>query len=148
MAYFQDLSPYSYHQSGVRPGTQNIGWLEAKHRFPKGTVPVLFLRKLWKLCKVPIVQTRGFHVCEFCNMPTNEVPKLEFENEILNLGSAEIRAFHPDGQIYAAPNLIFHYVRSHSYQPPSVFIQAVMTGPDPETKDYAEKLRIAGFLRK
>jgi hypothetical protein len=146
MAFFEDLSAYCYHPSGIRPGTKNVGWIEPQKPFSKGIVPEMFLKRLWHLCKIPVVQTRGFHVCELCNMPSDVVPTLEFEGEILKLGSAEIRAIAP-GVIYAAPNLIFHYVRDHEYKPPQAFIDAVINGPGPETADYRDQLRALSFLK-
>lgn len=42
------------------------------------------------------------------------------------LGSAEIRVKAKDGRIYAAPNLIYHYVAEHDYDPPKEFIEALL----------------------
>lgn len=141
MSFFPDLSPYSYHRSDIRTGTLNIGWLETKEPFPKGTVSDTFLKKLWQFCKLPVVQTRGFHVCDLCNMRTDVVPLVEFQGETLELGSAEIRVFAKGGQIYAAPNLIFHYVRVHGYKPLQAFIDAVLAEPGPESEEYRVRLR-------
>jgi hypothetical protein len=146
MAFFEDLSAYTYHASGIRPGTQNVGWIEPQKPFSKGIVPEAFLKQLWRLCKIPVVPTRGFHVCGLCNMSTDVVPTLDFEGEILKLGSAEVRVIAPN-VIYAAPNLIFHYVRDHEYKPPQAFIDAVLNGPSPETADYREQLRALSFMK-
>jgi hypothetical protein len=146
MAHFPDLSPYSFHQSGVRPGTQNIGWIDGEHPFPRGAVSEAFLKRLWQYCKVPVVQTRGFHTCDLCNMPAEVVPLVDFEGETLKLGSAEIRILGVNSVIYAAPNLVFHYVRDHGYKPPQPFIDAVLTGPAPDSTAYQSKLRALGFL--
>jgi hypothetical protein len=147
MAFFEDLSPYCYHESGVRPDTQNIGWLEAKKPFPTATVSGAFLKQLWQFCKIPVVQTRGFHVCDLCDMPAEVIPTLEFEGEVLKLGSAEIRVFGGSGVIYAAPNLIFHYVKDHTYRPPQEFIDAVIAGPGPKTTEYRDQLRALSFSK-
>ena len=45
------------------------------------------------------------------------------------LGSAEIRVLGGGGKVYAAPNLIYHYVAKHKYRPPEEFIEAVMRVP-------------------
>ncbi len=147
MAFFQDLSLYCYQQSGVRSGTQNIGWIGAKEPFPKGDASDAFLKRLWQFCKVPVVQTRGFHVCDLCNMPTDVVPRFEFERETLKLGSAEIRVIGKDGLIYAAPNLIFHYVRDHRYKPPQAFVDAVLAVPGPESEEYRAYLKALSLLK-
>jgi hypothetical protein len=147
MAHFPDLSPYSYLESGVRPGTLNVGWIDATHPYPKGPVPEVFLKRLWQYCKVPVVQTRGFHVCDFCEILRDSIPRLDFEGETLYFGSAEIRIIGANGVIYAAPTLIFHYVRDHEYQPPQAFIDASLGEPAPGTADYRAQLRALSFLK-
>jgi hypothetical protein len=79
-------------------------------------------------------------------MPIDVMPTFEFERETLKLGSAEIRVFAV-GVIYAAPDLVFHYVRDHEYKPPQTFIDAVIAGPSPETEDYRHQLITLGFLK-
>jgi hypothetical protein len=58
----------------------------------------------------------------------------------LLLGSAEIRVFSNEGRIYAAPNLLFHYVCEHHYRPPKEFVQALRTGPRPPSQAYFDAL--------
>jgi len=55
---------------------------------------------------------------------------------MLKLGSAEIRVVGQDGTVYAAPDLIYHYVVVHDYRPPEEFIQAVMETPLPGTQEH------------
>jgi len=38
--------------------------------------------------------------------------------------------------VYAAPDLIYHYVVEHHYCPPDEFIQAVLEGPLPGSLEY------------
>ena len=140
MAFFPDLSPYCYHRSDIRPNTLNVGWLEINEAFPKGNASDAFIKTLWRFCKVPVVQTRGFHVCEFCNMRRDAVPLIELDGEKLKSGSSEIRVLAKNGVIYAAPHLVFHYVKDHGYQPPQEFIDAVLSGPEPESEDYRAQL--------
>jgi hypothetical protein len=40
------------------------------------------------------------------------------------LGSAEIRVQGADGTLYAAPNLVIHYMTAHHYCPPEEFCRA------------------------
>ena len=61
------------------------------------------------------------------------------------LGSAEIRVVSDEGQLYAAPNLIYHYVASHNYAPPSEFVRAVLLGPCPPEDRYYELLSRFGL---
>lgn len=45
------------------------------------------------------------------------------------LGSAEIRVTGEHGEIYAAPDLIYHYVADHHYKAPDAFVCAVLLAP-------------------
>ncbi len=66
----------------------------------------------------------------------------------LELGSAQIRVFGDRGQIYAAPNMLFHYVTAHHYKPPDEFIQALRHGPCPPDKEYFNRLKSLGLVWK
>ncbi len=125
MAYFGDLSDYAYAPGFVRPGTKAVGWLARGHAFPTMTVDEEVPDLLWLFCSISVVQTRGLHDCEFC--PTHSVRCFERNGQRLSLGSAEIRVFSPEGAIYAAPTLIYHYVAVHHYKPPDEFLQALRT---------------------
>lgn len=64
---------------------------------------------------------RGFHRCEFCSddqifANKNGVARM--------LGSAEVW-LPGEGVLYAAPNLIVHYIGVHGYQPPDEYIRAI-----------------------
>lgn len=135
---FDDLTPYSY---GAAPGNGalNIGWLATGTAFPQVSSHDLnFVERLWRFCKVSVGQTRGLHECEFCRSPkANEARR---DGEELLLGSAEIRVFSKEGQCYAAPNLIYHYVVDHNYSPPPEFVQAVLLGPCPPDNAYHDIL--------
>jgi hypothetical protein len=41
------------------------------------------------------------------------------------LGSAEIRVKGAGGKVYAAPNLIYHYMKDCGYLPPQEFLGAL-----------------------
>jgi hypothetical protein len=105
----------------------NIGWLGKNESFQVGDVPAVFLTGLFFLCdKAKVNTTRGWHQCELCERKP-EVPIAEaLEGQTAYLGGAEIRVKDAEGRIFAAPDLIFHYVRSHSYKPPQEFIDAVI----------------------
>jgi hypothetical protein len=59
-----------------------------------------------------------------------------YHGRTLALGSAELWVFDAHEQVYRAPNLIYHYVADHHYQPPDVFIQALLTSDSPMTEAY------------
>jgi hypothetical protein len=118
MAFFEDLTPYTY----LRPeeeeaGTVNVGWLDDQHPFPTGETSAEFHAKLRKLCQRRVKQTRGFHHCDFC------------KGRDKAQGSAEVRAIGDD-RVYAAPELVYHYVLPHGYKPPADFIAAVLAWND------------------
>jgi hypothetical protein len=142
MAYFLDLSPYEYglHWGGV-PGAQNVGWLALGHPFKIAQPQESDLDLLWAHCKVAINATRGLHACDFCSGPSRDCFRASRSNENLMLGYSEIRVIGPSGQSYAAPSLIYHYIRDHHYRPPDSFLSALRTGPTPPSEDYFEALR-------
>ncbi len=140
MTYYPDMSPYEYRHSGVAENTVNIGWLDPTYDYPRGDENELLLQKLWNFCRVSVVQTRGFHLCQFCWLPRRKIPTIKRDGEVLEVGAAEIRVFGQNEMIYAAPNLIYHYIEKHSYYPPQKFIQAVLNGPQPGTSRYQDLL--------
>jgi hypothetical protein len=139
MTYFADLSDYEYH-TFEPPGIKNVGWLASGHEFPKAEPTEELLDKLWAFCssRPRCTQTRGIHPCPFCSDKGPNVA--ERNGEQLGLGTAEIRVFSRDGQIYAAPTLIYHYVKSHNYSPPAEFIQALFQGPAPPGEEYFRRI--------
>jgi hypothetical protein len=153
MTYYPDLSPYEYSGGNVEENVVNIGWLDIAHDYPKGEVSERFIEKLWAFCRVAVDRARGLHFCDFCGVVPYIPPKpgtgiqslmnnqehwivVQRGEDILILGSCEIRVFGRDGVIYAAPNLVYHYIVEHQYRPPDVFIQAVLEGPQPGSDEY------------
>jgi hypothetical protein len=140
MSYFEDLTPYSYYHLGVLDNTFNVGWLDKEHLYPKGITEDEIVEKLWLLLHFRVLQLRGFHVCEFC-VPLSKAPMpAERNGEIIHLGFSEIRVIGENGKIYAAPDLIYHYIVSHSYKPPEEFTDALRKGPMPNSVEYQIKL--------
>jgi hypothetical protein len=144
MSYYPDLSSYEYSPEGAE-GVLNVGWLDVVHGFSRGDVPDVFVDKLWGFCQVALIQARGFHICELCDSPSQKPPIARHGEDVLELGSAQIRVFGKDGRIYAAPNLIYHYVVEHQYCPPEEFIQAVLEGSQPGTPEYLSLLDQCGL---
>ncbi len=126
-----------------------IGWLDPSHSFDTGEVPPGFLKKLVNLRDhLHACQARGYQDCLFCSYHEirphrTGLPYYSFSEveELIFLGSAEI--WVPDATfsvVYAAPDLILHYIADHHYLPPWQFIEAVlafdrlsswsMVGPD------------------
>jgi len=132
MAYYPDLSPYTYSCNWGDQTVLNIGWLDAAHTYPTGMVTGSFLDQLWAFCRQPAFRSGGYNGCEFCQKLWTPIYENR-EGEELKLSSAEIRVVDQDGVVYAAPDLIYHYVVAHAYLPPEVFIRAVMEMPLPGT---------------
>ena len=104
-------------------GAKNVGWLKAGEDFPKNPPDDDLLDALWETIKHPAIRTRGLHECDQCNKQNSNE---HYKNQTLLLGSNEIRIFHKEGDIFAAPNMIFHYVYIHHYNPPLKFREAVL----------------------
>ena len=136
MAYFPDLSPYTY--SSTKSSVLNIGWLSRDYPFPTGDVPPELLPRLITYLETVVVnQYRGLQTCHFCENG------LAYRDEG-PMGSAELRVFADDGTTYAAPTLVIHYISKHRYQPPQAFIDAVLDSPLPPDKAYVKRLEAAG----
>ncbi len=122
--YMPDLSSYQYHHCNGLRGVRPIGWLSSEHAYAKGRVSAVVVAKLTYLAVLKSINfMRGYHRCEFC--PDGEVA-VEARGAVRMLGSAEIWV-PGEGCLYAAPNLIVHYVSSHGYQPPEEYVRAVET---------------------
>src|SRR5262245_40234644 len=124
MTWFADLSPYTYRPDrGAEPWPDlplvNVGWLDAAQPFPTGEPPAGLVEALAALAVTARAnQSRGFHFCNLC--PTEE---LNWETH--PKGSAEFRVLGV-GVVYAAPELLVHYVDEHDYRPPAPFIDAAL----------------------
>jgi hypothetical protein len=156
MAYLEDLSEYTYASTFYRPVTKAVGWLSRDHKFETALPTDELLDLIWQYCKFRVAQMRGRHVCDFC--PTGlsaahdlssqldalrrgySLQRTERDSEVLLPGSAEIRVFGKDELIYAAPNLIYHYVSVHHYRPPDEFLEALKSAPRPPHADYCSRL--------
>ena len=166
MAYFSDLSFYTYSNGDNARGTKNVGWLHAGHEFEKMAPTEETLDLLWSFCAVAVMPSRGGHPCDLC-APLQTV-KTTRNGVNLLLGTSEIRVFSRKGDaltlrqrlreaessgliffqrsnvpydVYAAPSLIYHYVHAHHYKPPDEFLRALKDGPRPPDPEYFENLR-------
>lgn len=146
--YYADLStiPNSWHGS-VLSG-KAVGWLSCEYSYPKGKIASGFLERLSIFCCSSHIYYMGYHYCEFCNGPKSnnwnwremidDTPSMKLPTCGDNrhcLGSGDILIFGP-GDVYIAPNMIYHYVADHDYLPPDEFIQAVLFSPLPDSAEY------------
>lgn len=142
--YFPDLSPYEHCWPGEYEAAycglpvRNVGWLSFDYPFTTGDAPEDLSERLLHLCATQLLQNpslhlMGFHTCEFCLDPQPAVRVEVPGRGWISLGSDEIRVVGRD-YAYAAPNLIYHYVTEHRYQPPDDFIAAVLEPPASQSR--------------
>lgn len=143
MTEYPDLSDYCYVKDFAVGHPKAVGWLGKQRGFAKGTVSEQALRRIEALTMEPVAPTRGGHFCEFCSQPAPLFYKIKGEHILL--GTAEIRVFGADGQIYAAPDMLVHYIADHGYLPPREFLDAVMACPDPASETYCRLIEDLGL---
>ena len=115
--YYPDLTPFTYSRAVCGTHVLNIGWLSRSAQFPIGDTSEEFRRALRKLAENPVHLCAGRHKCEFCDFRRLEIPA----------GNGEIHVPAAAGSVvYAAPELVPHYVEEHRYLPPTEFIEAVV----------------------
>jgi hypothetical protein len=131
MAEINDLSACDYFPfEGV--DLIAVGWLGSNSSYMRGSVSASFLHALKTLCESPWqpVGASGMHQCELC----------QFDGP--NFGD---NVFVPHaGRIYVAPVGVIHYIAAHWYQPPPVFIDAVLACPPMRGQDYLKALLANG----
>ncbi|WP_025698332.1 ankyrin repeat domain-containing protein [Paenibacillus durus] len=124
MVDYKDLTCYSLQHF---ENAKNVGWINKKEDFHKGSVTKEFIEKLWGYIKYPLNTVRD----------ANESKVMLFNGEKVTLGFSEIRVMSEDGKNrFAAPDLIFQYVMEYNYCPPKEFINAVLSGPGPYSLEY------------
>jgi hypothetical protein len=131
MTSIRDLEPCQYTPVEC-DALVAIGWLGKEAAFETGPVAERFFRKLMEFCADPWqpVASAGFHFCELCQF---EAPAF----------SANV--FVPyQGRIYVAPVAIVHYIAAHWYQPPQIFVDAVVTCPAIRSMDYKKAILANG----
>jgi hypothetical protein len=105
-----------------------VGWLDSEHSFTVGHVRQDLVDTLRRMCRHGVNRTRGIYFCDFCPRPDGEVfPRIFVRDELGTyvVGSAEIRVPASDKRIFAAPDMIVHYVTDHQYKPPDAFLRAL-----------------------
>ena len=130
MTAFRDLEQCPYGTDD--PAFLAVGWLGPDSYFPRGPIPREAFEKLEVLCRnawQPFALAGG-HQCELC----------QFEARILT------HMLFVPGQacIYVAPRGITHYIAAHWYQPPDVFIKAVLDCPPMRSMDYKKAILANG----
>ncbi len=151
MGYYKDLSQYREHPKGLKgavllPNVLNIGWLGQIGDYERGEVSREFITNL-----VEYYRCRVYWRCWLRSSYYNYGLdgswahfNLKFGGCFMSLGTGEIRvADKSNGIMYAAPDLIIHYILNHGYLPPEEFINAVISGPKPDSKEYCSVVQEA-----
>lgn len=137
----EDLDPYLGCRADENVGLDPlaVGWLQRNQPFPTGPVPEGFPEALLAFCfeEHTVCATRATHPCPLCG---ERVEPMTREGFTARPGTAEIRVLGED-DIFAAPDLIHHYVTVHDYRPPQVFIEAVLNGPSPGSPEHRALVR-------
>lgn len=132
MTFFADLTPYAYRNT-TGPGARllHVGWLDPSHPFPTAEPDASLVERLGELCaSATCARSRGFFRCRLprCRGGRQELGLIvTIDGRDVRLGSAELWIPFEAGTWFAAPDLIYHYVRDHEYQPPQEFLRAVFS---------------------
>lgn len=137
--YIPDLSPYPVtkldesHEYNVIA----IGWLNPDYDYSVGDVPVDFVVKMEWFCTKPLIRTFGAEFCLICGVEEVVNIRLHSGKDFTLYGANELRILSLDkNKVYAAPDLVLHYIVNHHYKPPQEFIDAVLAAPLPGTPEY------------
>jgi hypothetical protein len=124
--YIEDLDQYEGCNDKERFGMNPlaVAFLQRGQRFETGTTTgktlalvLKFCDPRWTVCAIP--QPRN---CPLCNSRAAAV----LGGREVVLGSAEIRVIGEE-DIFAAPDLLYHYIEAHNYMPPPEFLVALKT---------------------
>lgn len=126
MSWFPDMGTVTMIDAGDH--VRAVGWLSAKHPYTPGEVPAEFLTRLREFAKRWGDSTEaigwgifmGPHCCELCG-------------RFMAGGNFGVPW---GGLLFAAPDMLPHYVEAHGYRPPDEFITAVMESPLPGSAEY------------
>lgn len=122
MAYYPDLSPYTYNTTDQE--MLNVGWLSREHPYVTGVAPDGLIAALVQLAAMKVNVQRGMHFCDLC--PDFRTAREHTSRGNLFIGSGEIHVTSTRGTVYASPAMIVHYVEDHSYLPPEDFCTTVL----------------------
>lgn len=127
--YFRDLTAYTYERLSELETVLNVGWLDKDHSFVTGKVENTIIDKIEVMIVTHKItnQMRGNHVCNLCTHidPYEDTFYWPHKGKRVLLGSSELWIPGKSNKVYAAPDMILHYITEHNYLPPSEFLNAV-----------------------
>lgn len=97
-----------------------VGYLDITEEYRKGPVSQNFINKLRQVWDTGLtLMSMGHHDCEFCIRDGN------YEGRAMS--SSEKVLIDKENNIeYKFPEMIFHYIKYHGYQPPRDFVLFVL----------------------
>lgn len=165
MAYYEDLSLCDYFEHWSLSGRLiAVGWLDQTHPYSTGIVSAEVMARLTNFLRKPWDPSSfwGYHLCEICRPEGNKLTPDASRAEVAEELSRELRQFPeirdlgkvnlfipvPDSlDVYVAPSLIVHYIKSHGYCPPSPFQEALMICPEMNSSAYLGQIRSRGLSK-
>lgn len=169
MTYFEDLSRCDYF--GPFAGDAQlvaVGWLDHLHPFATGDILPGVMGRLVQFLKDPwdLGAFWGWHLCEICregvrlvhqpkeSYPDREALSQELSREmkqfpgIPGIGQANLFIPVPGSlDVYVAPSLVVHYMKSRQYCPPLQFQEALMYCPEMNSPSYLGHMRSRGLTK-
>lgn len=144
MSYQKDLSIHQYSPCPYGP-VLAVGWLDKDHPFTVGEVPLSVFDRIDELLKTReniVSRMRGIHILNIKKPPLKETDFLKrYGNPpSFPLATGEFH-FLKDGVYYAAPVMVYEYMRVYGYRPPVEFLDAVLFGEIITENQHFELLR-------
>jgi len=128
--YYEDLSSYCYYLKTPVSIVKNVGWLESDTPYNTGVVDRNFLPRFAMIIlgsdviDTEVNRIRSVHPCALADCDVQEIRE---DGDRACLGAAEIWVpSTKEGEFFAAPSMIYHYIEKHGYLPPKEYISAVM----------------------
>jgi hypothetical protein len=143
--YRKDLTKYVVGTSLELPEVMSVGWLDKRYPYNHAGVGEKMLTKLRELIfsfgdlDIHVNPMRGTHQCDFCDEEDIFLDQNENGKRIL-LGMDEL--WIPslkEGEYFASPSLIYHYMDKHAYCPSPDYIASVLA-LDLETKFHGQEV--------
>ncbi len=97
-----------------------IGYLDITEEYEKGPVSQNFINKLKQAWSTGLLlSSMGHHDCEFC------IDEGNYKDRAMS--SSEKTIIDEENNIeYKFPEMIFHYIEKHGYQPPEDFVLFIL----------------------
>lgn len=126
---YKDMSIFIDDLGRPRKNIFNVGWLD-RGGFASGDVDYKYVEKLKILSSSRVSFDAGFNVERgFCNCPVcddGKIIKFSLPGKESFLGRFVLLIPSVvDGEYFASPSLILHYIEFHGYKPPKIFLDSL-----------------------